>query len=202
MAAFLTSSPLLLLHLQLLLLLALAARPAGSVGVNWGRLATHRLPPDKVVRMLLDNGFDKVKLFDAEEDAMEALAGTGIEVVVGIPNHMLEALAGDPVAAADWVDENVTSYSYHGGVNIRFAKIARPIPSAAFWPRRVQNQQDGACVFSDLAVVTDKDPTAEGCTFPVMTAYGSMAAAPDGRALQLLLAMVGEITAWFFFFLA
>ena len=53
-----------------------------GLGVNWGTQATHKLPPDTVVQMLKDNGIQKVKLFDADESTMSALAGTGIEVMV------------------------------------------------------------------------------------------------------------------------
>jgi len=39
--------------------------------------------------MLKDNGIQKVKLFDADESTMSALAGTEIEVMVVIPNIQL-----------------------------------------------------------------------------------------------------------------
>jgi tRNA (guanine37-N1)-methyltransferase len=89
------------------------------VGVNWGTMATHQLPPDNVVQMLKENGFDKLKLFDADEKIMAALIGTDIEVMLAIPNYMLHEISQDPAAATAWVDENVTSWSYTGGVKIR-----------------------------------------------------------------------------------
>jgi tRNA (guanine37-N1)-methyltransferase len=89
------------------------------VGVNWGTMATHQLAPDNVVQMLKENGFDKLKLFDADEKIMAALIGTDIEVMLAIPNYMLHEISQDPAAATAWVDENVTSWSYTGGVKIR-----------------------------------------------------------------------------------
>jgi hypothetical protein len=83
-------------------------------------MASHPLPPSKVVAMLKENGFTKVKLFDAEPSTMDALAGSGLEVMVGIPNDKLETLAKDYGSAKDWVKENVTSYLYDGGVSIRY----------------------------------------------------------------------------------
>ncbi|WOL19230.1 hypothetical protein Cni_G28028 [Canna indica] len=103
--------------------MVVAASEGEAVGVNWGRLATHRLPPKKVVRMLVDNGFDKVKLFDADPDALAALAGTDVEVMVGIPNYMLEQLSKGHSRAADWVDENVTSWMYTDGVRIKYVAV-------------------------------------------------------------------------------
>lgn len=92
-----------------------------SVGVNWGTMATHQLPPEKVVKMLQENGFRKLKLFEAEDRILEALIGSDIEVMLAIPNSMLQIMSEDPEAAASWVDSNVTTYSYHGGVNIKLS---------------------------------------------------------------------------------
>lgn len=106
------------------LLVVAMATGGGAVGVNWGKMATHRLPPKKVVKMLVENGFDKVKLFDADSDMLEALTGTDIEVMVGIPNYILEEVSIDQQRAADWVDENVTSWRYTGGVNIKYVGLS------------------------------------------------------------------------------
>jgi hypothetical protein len=91
---------------------------AGALGVNWGTMATHRLPSGTVVRMLQDNGIRKVKLFDADPGPMDALAGSGIEVMVGIPNNMLDMMT-DYGTARDWVHENVSRYNFDGGVTIK-----------------------------------------------------------------------------------
>lgn len=88
-------------------------------GVNWGNIASHPLNPDIVVRMLKDNKINKVKLFDADSWTMNTLAGTGMEVMVGIPNNLLESLAEDYENAKDWVKENVTAYIRKDGVNIK-----------------------------------------------------------------------------------
>ncbi|KAL0393831.1 UNVERIFIED_CONTAM: Glucan endo-1,3-beta-glucosidase 5 [Sesamum latifolium] len=54
-----------------------------SIGANWGTQATHPLHPSIVVKLLKDNGIQKVKLFDAEATVLNALSGSGIEVMVG-----------------------------------------------------------------------------------------------------------------------
>lgn len=92
-----------------------------GVGVNWGTIATHQLAPEKVVKMLRENGFKKLKLFDADEWIMAALMGTDIEVMLAIPNSMLEMLSQNPKAADSWVAQNVSDYLYPGGVNIKFS---------------------------------------------------------------------------------
>ena len=108
--------------LRTILLLFLTIIPNGeSVGVNWGTMATHQLPPEKVVKMLQENGFLKLKLFEAEDRILEALIGTDIEVMLALPNSMLQIMSEDSKAAAYWVDANVTAYTYHGGVNIKLS---------------------------------------------------------------------------------
>ncbi|KAK2664578.1 hypothetical protein Ddye_003152 [Dipteronia dyeriana] len=79
-------------------------------GVNWGNIATHPLPPKTVVRLLKDNGIRKVKLFDSDPKTLLALEGTGIEVMVAIPNLLLENMADSPVNAEDWVSENLLEF--------------------------------------------------------------------------------------------
>lgn len=93
-----------------------------GLGVNWGNRATHELPPNVVVQMLKDNGIDKVKLFDAAESTMKALAGSGIEVMVAIPNDQLAAMANYK-RAQQWVSRNITRYNFNGGVNIKYVAV-------------------------------------------------------------------------------
>jgi hypothetical protein len=94
-----------------------------GLGVNWGTMATHPLSPDIVVQMLKDNGITKVKLFDAEEHTMKALANTGIQVMVGIPNDQLQMIATSTKDAANWVETNVTEFNLDGSVDIRYAEF-------------------------------------------------------------------------------
>ncbi|KAJ4811300.1 hypothetical protein LUZ62_023866 [Rhynchospora pubera] len=93
-----------------------------SLGMNWGTMATHPLPPKIVVQLLKDNGIQKVKLFDADFNTMSALAGSGIEVMVAIPNNML-AMMNDYSTAKKWVDKNVTRYNFNGGVTIKYVAV-------------------------------------------------------------------------------
>ncbi|BAF28503.2 glucan endo-1,3-beta-glucosidase 8 [Oryza sativa Japonica Group] len=99
-----------------------AAAVVDGLGVNWGTMATHRLPPKVMARLLKDNGFKKVKIFDADATTMSGLAGTGIEAMIAVPNDMLAAV-GDYGRAREWVKENVTRYSFDGGVDIRYVAV-------------------------------------------------------------------------------
>ncbi|CAN6444923.1 unnamed protein product [Victoria cruziana] len=109
------------LLLGLCLGLALVVSVDG-IGVNWGTQSSHPLEPQIVVQMLRDNGFKKVKLFDADSRILTALENTEIEVMVGIPNDMLSTLARSTSAAEEWVSKNVTAF-ISKKVNIKYAAV-------------------------------------------------------------------------------
>ncbi|XP_042516936.1 glucan endo-1,3-beta-glucosidase 5-like [Macadamia integrifolia] len=96
---------------------------AQGLGCNWGTRATHPLPPDIVVQLLKDNGFNKVKLFEAEPEPLKALGNSGIQVMLGIPNDFLASLASSVRVAEDWVQQNVSSYVSKNGVDIRYVAV-------------------------------------------------------------------------------
>ncbi|KAM3382648.1 Glucan endo-1,3-beta-glucosidase 8 [Capsicum chinense] len=100
------------------LLVALGNNVEGF-GVNWGDISSHKLPPKDVVKMLQENGIKKVKLFNNDDTVLKALAGSGIEVMIGTPNSLLKDLV-NPDVAKKWVKENVTRYEPKSpkGVNI------------------------------------------------------------------------------------
>lgn len=93
-----------------------------GLGVNWGTMATHKLPPKTVVQMLKDNGINKVKLFDADSTTMSALAGSNIEVMIAIPNDQLASM-NSYSRAQKFVNKNVTRYHFNGGVNIKYVAV-------------------------------------------------------------------------------
>lgn len=107
----------------LFLLLASLSVVESAIGVNWGTISTHRLPPETVVNLLKDNRISKVKLFDADPSVLRALKGSGIEVMVGIPNDMLALLSTSPAASDSWISQNISRYMVKGGVNIKFVAV-------------------------------------------------------------------------------
>ncbi|KAJ3692038.1 hypothetical protein LUZ60_012388 [Juncus effusus] len=103
--------------------LATTGETLGTIGVNWGIQMTHPVEPAIVVAMLKANGIKKVKLFDADDWTMSALVGSGLEVVVGIPNDQLERMSSKYSHAKDWVKENITRYYKDGGIDIKYVAV-------------------------------------------------------------------------------
>ncbi|KAK4491881.1 hypothetical protein RD792_002661 [Penstemon davidsonii] len=108
--------------LVLLLVLCVSAVES-DIGVNWGTVSFHRMSPDTVVDLLKENKIGKVKLFDADPTALRALMGSGIEVMVGIPNDMLSLISNSPSASDLWVSQNVSRYMVKRGANIKYVAV-------------------------------------------------------------------------------
>lgn len=90
-----------------------------GLACNWGTRSTHPLPPNIVVKLMKDNGFDKVKLFEPDSGALKALGHSGIQVMVGIPNEFLAPLASSVTVAENWVAQNISSYVSRYGTDVR-----------------------------------------------------------------------------------
>ncbi|KAM7490696.1 hypothetical protein LguiA_033617 [Lonicera macranthoides] len=103
-----------------------------GIGANWGTQATHPLPESTVVKLLKDNGFQKVKLFDADSATLNALAGSGLEVMVGIPNEMLPSLANSVESAERWVQKNVSAHVSSNSLNIKYVAVGNEPFLAAY----------------------------------------------------------------------
>ncbi|KAJ6870008.1 hypothetical protein NC652_035805 [Populus alba x Populus x berolinensis] len=114
-----------LLYLVLAIILLSGSFPVGesAIGVNWGTISFHRLKPSTVVDLLKDNNIKRVKLFDADPGSLTALMGSGIEVMVGIPNEMLAALSSSTDASDLWVRQNVSRFVVKGGADIRYVAV-------------------------------------------------------------------------------
>ncbi|ONM34638.1 Lichenase-2 [Zea mays] len=123
-----SASPLSGFHVALLLLLTILASilaRAASVGVCYGTSGDNLPPASAVVGMLRDNGFTVVRLYWPDGDALAALGGSGIRVVVGAPNEALPALASGAAAAAAWVRDNVQA---HPAVAFRYVVVGNEVP--------------------------------------------------------------------------
>ncbi|WOL06657.1 hypothetical protein Cni_G15391 [Canna indica] len=103
----------LLLFCSLLVFFSSPGVEAGTVGVNYGRVANNLPHATNVVELLKSNGVGNVKLYDADPSTLRALAGTGIKVIVTMPNEQLASAASRPGFAFAWVQRNVAAYYPH-----------------------------------------------------------------------------------------
>ncbi|KAI3874656.1 hypothetical protein MKX03_022091 [Papaver bracteatum] len=103
---------------------------AGNVGVNYGRHGNNLPSPTEVVKLLRSRNVDRVRLFSPDTDALDALRGSGIQVVLVVPNPDVQRIGNDPEFARNWVNNNVLAFN---DVQFRYISVGNEIeiPSAA-----------------------------------------------------------------------
>ncbi|XP_010279591.1 PREDICTED: glucan endo-1,3-beta-glucosidase-like [Nelumbo nucifera] len=103
----LSTASLMALLLGLLMVTALF-RGAQSIGVCYGMLGNNLPPSNEVVDLFKANNIQMVRLYDPNRDALQALKGSNIEVMLGVPNSDLQRFAGgDLTPAFNFVYGNV-----------------------------------------------------------------------------------------------
>jgi len=83
---------------------------AGSIGVNYGRIANNLPAAAKVVQLVKSQGLERIKVYDTDPVVLKALSGCGIKVTVDLPNELLYSAAKNPSFARTWVQKNVVAY--------------------------------------------------------------------------------------------
>jgi exo-beta-1,3-glucanase (GH17 family) len=82
----------------------------GTYGVNYGRIADNIPSPEDVVKLLRASKIRNVRIFDFDHSVLQAFSGTGLEIVVGLPNGNVKDMGASQDHALDWVKENVQAF--------------------------------------------------------------------------------------------
>ena len=80
------------------------------IGVNIGTSLSDMPHPTQVVALLKAQQIRHVRLYDADQAMLIALAKTGIQVAVSVPNEELLAIGQSNSTAANWVYRNVVAH--------------------------------------------------------------------------------------------
>lgn len=98
----------------LLLLLFLVSAVFGDedayIGVNIGTDLSDMPNPTQVVALLKAQNIRYVRLYDADRAMLLALANTGIQVTVSVPNDQLLGIGQSNATAANWVARNIIAH--------------------------------------------------------------------------------------------
>ncbi|KAL5770925.1 hypothetical protein ACOSP7_015079 [Xanthoceras sorbifolium] len=78
-----------------------------DVGVCYGMLGNNLPAATDVINLYKKYGIGKMRLFDPNPEALNALRGSGIQVTLGIRNEDLPNLAASPEAVMTWFKTNV-----------------------------------------------------------------------------------------------
>ena len=80
------------------------------VGVNIGTDVSTLPSETDIVAILKAHQFTHVRLYNADAHLLKALAGSGIQVTVGVTNEELLGIGESASVAAAWVNKNVAAY--------------------------------------------------------------------------------------------
>ena len=83
------------------------AEAGADVGVCYGTNGNNLMEHASAVQLMKHNGITIVRVYDTDPNVLSAMANTGIQLVVAIPNNMLAFAAGDPNWAVKWAKENI-----------------------------------------------------------------------------------------------
>jgi exo-beta-1,3-glucanase (GH17 family) len=116
------------LPLLLLLGASMTPTPAHSIGVCYGVNGNGLPSASDVVQLYRSKGINLMRIYFADRSALRALSGSGIGVIMDVPNDQLADIASDAAAAAAWVRDNVQAFS--PGVSFRYIAVGNEVSGA------------------------------------------------------------------------
>ncbi|XP_062230919.1 glucan endo-1,3-beta-glucosidase GII-like isoform X1 [Phragmites australis] len=114
-----------------LVLGAFAAIPTGvqSIGVCYGILGNDLPSSSDVVQLYRSKGINGMRIYSPNKAALDALRGSGINLVLDVGNDKVGELAASPSNAASWVQNNVRPY--YPAVNIEYIAVGNEVQGGA-----------------------------------------------------------------------
>ncbi|KAE8662941.1 glucan endo-1,3-beta-glucosidase 14-like isoform X2 [Hibiscus syriacus] len=81
-----------------------------TYGVNYGRIANNQPAPESVVSLLKAAKINHIRIYNADHGVLQAFKGSGIEIIIGLPNEFLTEMSTGEDRAMNWVKENVQAF--------------------------------------------------------------------------------------------
>ncbi|CAL0326622.1 unnamed protein product [Lupinus luteus] len=141
-----------------------------QTGVVYGTQGNNLPPPKDVVNLLKEQKIQRVRIYEPNKQLLEALQGSNIEVVLGIPNKDLMNLGGTQAGANKWVQDIVKTYA---NVKFKYIVVGNEVkytdPSAQFLLPAIQNIQEAiskANLGTEIKVTTAIGSDVLGKEFP------------------------------------
>ncbi|KAJ1259205.1 hypothetical protein BS78_10G136600 [Paspalum vaginatum] len=108
--ALLLKSRLVVCTLLCISLLSAEVGPATALGINYGQVGNNLPAPAQVVQLLSSLRIGKVRIYDVNPQVLSAFAGTGIELIVTVPDDLVPGMAASASQALQWLTAGVRPY--------------------------------------------------------------------------------------------
>ncbi|KAL1362344.1 hypothetical protein HN51_010611 [Arachis hypogaea] len=95
-----------------------------QIGACYGRDGNNLPPQQQVINLYKSKGITRMRIYDPDEATLQALKGSNIELILGVPNDKIQSLT-DSKTATNWVNTNVKPYS--PSVNFRYITVGNEI---------------------------------------------------------------------------
>ncbi|XP_074560366.1 glucan endo-1,3-beta-glucosidase-like [Curcuma longa] len=130
-----------------------------------------------------------MRIYSPDQDVLQALSGSNIQLILGLPNDNLQSIASDPSTANDWVQNKIVAFS---GVAFRYIAVGNEVipenPNLAQYVlpamQNIQNAINAAGLQSQIKVSTAVSGNALGQSYP--PSAGAFASDSMGSIVQFL----------------
>ncbi|KAL3632623.1 putative glucan endo-1,3-beta-glucosidase bg3 [Castilleja foliolosa] len=115
-------------HFSVLIALLLLCLDSTSVdaqiGVVYGTKISNPPPAKEVIELCIEHRITRMRLYEPNHQILEALKGSNISVILGVPNEVIPKIAENTSFAQNWLQTNLINYP---GVDFRYIEVGNNI---------------------------------------------------------------------------
>ncbi|KAJ4971856.1 hypothetical protein NE237_004955 [Protea cynaroides] len=106
------------------LLMASLDITGAQIGVCYGMNGNNLPSRQDVVDLYKSQNIQRMRLYSPDQEALQALSGSDIGIILGVPNDALQGISSSTSTANNWVQNNVVAYS---SVNFRYIAVGNEV---------------------------------------------------------------------------